>query len=951
MPRVASLLIVAALGILAAVLPCGAQTAPAASNPGGQSDLGGQVVKFAAADMAKILEAAPKPSVDLPEDLKLRLVDYIDCTAENQVHPFLSDGLGRVRQAPTGTYRETGPAANSYFAYRFRVAAPGKAHVVVLEFPDDDDRLTAIGLAQPPTGDPTRPAARMEFGYRTGDLLSVSGKMVTRWTFFYPTSPEMAALLVANWHARTPAALARFWIYAVGAPKLPAVENEGPRLLRSAGRYDGDPQTVSTCYGGQLDNLIASLGYLGLNEVSFDAFVGRQFNYPSARFSTGGRAMPDLLAALEGSGKRLVAVFDPDCAVGAFSMPGQASNMADIGESSVRKVWQEFVDGDFLKPYGAKPTLAGVMFGGPRGASAFDLKSSGGQAAFATSIAALLGKQYSGLRVYQNLAAPSPGMHYLQTPGADWSPIGRWEASDKSIDACLTEETSDQWRTYGLDEDTLADADNVVLMRQCDRDESTGLRFGHNAVPRYWLLDAIADSRGVTEEAAGGKLTGLVLSSRPAPRMILLRPDTFWWTWSEMSPTLPPGGAGFFAPAVKAVAAGLEPYTVWLAGAGSQAALHEADIRRWMIAFRNLPYRSFSPLEGAEQYPVAVRTYVYNSQRYVLLANVGPAAATVTVAFDKAAPVQSFGSPIAGTPDGVTLSLSPDDIAAFSISDNVDLKGVTQTSDAARAELTTRLEQYAANLQAAQQAGAKFSPRYEALLVAAREALTKGNLAEADRSLNVAVTREPALRLRLLSERPKADVPRLAALTVDGKLDEWQGVTPIRLDSLAHLATSDYAANHWKGPDDLSADLYLGWNETGLCFALKVTDSQATDNENESSLLALSAAAYRSYSDRAGYDHLLTLPRQATEPSPQLATVRSGATTIHEGFIPAAELPAGLRPEAGRTVGLNLVVRDSDDRTGMPYAWCLSNLMAWSNRQDGYQCGSDAQTCGEITFK
>ena len=945
MPRIAPLWIVAALGILIAASPARAQTPPAVSDPGGQ------ILKFAAVDMATLLAAAPKPSIALPQDLKLRLVDYVDCTAETQVHPFLSDGLDRIKQAPAGPYRETGPVANSYFAYRFRVAAPGKPHLVVFEFPDDDDRLTALALAQPPTGDLTRIAARMEFGYRTGDLLALSGKKITRWTFFYPTSPELAALLVASWHPRTPAALARFWVYLVEAPKLPAVENEGPRLLRNAGRYDGDPQVISTSYGGRLDNLIESLGYLGLNEVSFDAFVGHQFNYPSTHFNAGGRSIPDLLAGLEGSGKRLIPVFDPDCSVATFCMPGQASNMADIGEPAVRKVWQEFVDADFLKPYGSKPALAGLMFGGPRGASAFDLKNNAGQTLLATGLAGLLGKQYAGLRVYQNLAAPSPFTHYFQTPAADAAPIARWEVSDKSIDACLTEETSDHWRSYGLDPDALADADHLVLMRQCDRDESASLRFGRNALPRYWLLDAIADSPGVTEAASGGKLTGLVLASRPAPRMILLRPDAFWWAWSEMSPTFPPGGEGFFAPAVKALAAGLEPYCLWLAGNGNQAALHEADVRRWMTAFRNLPYRSFSPLEGAPQYPVAVRTYVYNSQRYVLLANLGPAVATVTVAFDQETPVQSFGPPITGQPSALAFTLSPDDLVAFAISDRVGLKAVRQTGDAVRAELTTRLEQYAAALQAARQAGAVFAPKYETLLVAAREALAKPDLAEADRLLHVAVIREPALRLRLLTERPRADVARLPALAVDGKLDEWPGIVPIRLNSLAHLTAGDTVANHWQGPDDLSAELYLGWNEMGLCFALKVTDAQATDHENESSLLALSAAAYRSHTDRPGYDLSLNLPRRPAEPSPQLATVRSGTTTIHEGFIPMAELPAALQPAAGKTVGLNLVVRDSDDRTGMPQPWCLSNLMAWSNRQDGYQVESDAQTCGEITFK
>jgi hypothetical protein len=64
-----------------------------------------------------------------------------------------------------------------------------------------------------------------------------------------------------------------------------------------------------------------------------------------------------------------------------------------------------------------------------------------------------------------------------------------------------------------------------------------------------------------------------------------------------------------------------------------------------------------------------------------------------------------------------------------------------------------------------------------------------------------------------------------------------------------------------------------------------------------------------------------------------------------------ANLPKSLRPAKARTVGMNLVVSDSDDRTDMPHAWCKSNVMAWSNEKDGYRLWSDAQSCGEITFK
>jgi len=936
------------------LLPCLVLTASACPTWGQQPpatvDPGGQVARFLRSDMAAMVKAAP-PAPALPADLKLQLVDYIDCTDAKDIHPLLHDGLGRIAASSTGSYRETGPAANSYFAYRFRVAAPGRAHVVVMQFPDDADRIAAIALAQPPTGDTSKPAARMEFGYRTGDLLGLSGTMVTRWTFFWPTSEAPPALVVANWHARSPAALARVWVYAVADERLPEAGSSRLTFYRHGGRYDASPAAVFTRFGGRTENLVQTMDYLGMDEVAMNALEERTFNYPSARFSTGSEAVPETLPVLAEGKKRLIAVFDPDCTVGTFSMPGLKENMADIGVANVAKVWQEFIDWDFLKPFGKSAATGGLMFGGPRGCAAFDLKADNRYTSFLQNIAKTLGRNYSRLRVYQNLAAASPRTHYFQRPGADWPVLGRWELSEKSLDRCIAEEVLDYWRSYGLVPEELAATDQLMLMRQCDRDDSAAYRFGHNAVPRYWLLDTIASSRAVTDLVTEAKIHGLVLSSTPASRMVLLQPDDFWWPYPEMSPTITPGGDGFFTLAAQAMAAGLEPYTVWLAGTGSAAALHEDEVRRWMTVLRRLPFRSFTPVEGASQYPVAVRAYVYRSSRYVLLANTAPVGATVTVTFSAETSVAGLGRPIKGKLKAVTLALPPGGIEAFYVGEAVGIEGVTQESPALEPMLAARLERYAADLDAATQAGIALAPRYGEVLKDARAAMAKTDLGLVDRLLNVGVVREPGFRLRVATARPKAAVGRAPQITVDGQLADWQGIEPIRLGAIQHLVCSPHVANHWQGTSDLSAELHLAWSEAGLHFALRVTDDRPTTDENESSLLALSASAYRSHSSRAGFDALLHLPRRENLTSDNLVTARDGGVTIHEGLIPAAELGPQLAPRAGRTVGFNLIVSDSDDRAGMPYAWCRSNVLAWSNRQDGYHYGSDAQTCGEISFR
>ena len=64
-----------------------------------------------------ITATAPEPT-GLPANLKLRLVDYIDCADGADPHPFADDGTSSVTPSPMGPYRETAVSDNSFFAYR-----------------------------------------------------------------------------------------------------------------------------------------------------------------------------------------------------------------------------------------------------------------------------------------------------------------------------------------------------------------------------------------------------------------------------------------------------------------------------------------------------------------------------------------------------------------------------------------------------------------------------------------------------------------------------------------------------------------------------------------------------------------------------------------------------------------------------------------------------------------
>lgn len=58
--------------------------------------------------------------------------------------------------------------------------------------------------------------------------------------------------------------------------------------------------------------------------------------------------------------------------------------------------------------------------------------------------------------------------------------------------------------------------------------------------------------------------------------------------------------------------------------------------------------------------------------------------------------------------------------------------------------------------------------------------------------------------------------------SIDGALKDWKGVVPIHIDKIDNIVVR--AVHPWRGPQDLSADLYLGYDNTNLYLALETVD-------------------------------------------------------------------------------------------------------------------------------
>ena len=63
--------------------------------------------------------------------------------------------------------------------------------------------------------------------------------------------------------------------------------------------------------------------------------------------------------------------------------------------------------------------------------------------------------------------------------------------------------------------------------------------------------------------------------------------------------------------------------------------------------------------------------------------------------------------------------------------------------------------------------------------------------------------------------------PRAKRVVVDGKLNEWEGVPAITLNSNAYIVIANRS---WKGPADLSGKIYVMWDEEYLYVACEIED-------------------------------------------------------------------------------------------------------------------------------
>ncbi len=222
-------------------------------------------------------------------ELKLKLIEEIDCAADLPADKFVSTDPTRVVQSKLGAYREASPKQRSRFALRVRMPNVGRPYVVDWEYPDDKPRTMEV-IAQ------TTAAGWSQYELQTGAFCGaeypLSNRMMTQRSIFWPRGEDVALIFMTAEQGR-PAAAAKVRVYEVQGrlPKLPVkpaapvngwrrhvgLYYEDPAMCLDFGGYDAMPGFEHT-----ISRLMDYMDYFGQSLFMYPAVWYHGPFYPSA---------------------------------------------------------------------------------------------------------------------------------------------------------------------------------------------------------------------------------------------------------------------------------------------------------------------------------------------------------------------------------------------------------------------------------------------------------------------------------------------------------------------------------------------------------------------------------------------------------------------------------------------------------------------------------------------
>ena len=889
--------------------------------------------------LAAVVRTAPACPGDLDLGLKVQLIDYIDCTNPGDPHDFRDQGTSKVVTGSAGKYRVTAAHRHAFFSYAHRSAGRDKPVLVVIEYPDDADRV--IGYTN---HDSMRPAKAhvsftQETGVLTGGALPVSNGMKYFTLVSWPQD-DWTPLIVLNYgRAGGGGAAARVWVYRIDAFEPLEVDAPDPANQRTLDAFFCLAFLAKRDNFGwkskqSIEHMCDYMKLIGVNRVTMECYAnqgwGAMCTVPAWDIADDKGYLDDILTQMDRKGG-----VDFLLGIVADGMYGDVKaggkKVSELPRDQAREVVLKGFD-QLTDRYGKYTSMKGFALGSMETIGFYDT----------------LKKHNLVDEVVAHIKRRRPDFHVityagnvrLQTPyfsGRTGCPMTTWDvmagfekgaapwpeslasAVSRTLKA-VNHDPAVMRKTPGLDVYEMTHPNDHRLHDLYTQEARQGIYLDvlHSAE-----LARIADTP-----------YGAIFDTFTEGHIGFHKDVDFWYSKNWTAPDF-----NFAGPLA------LMPYALLEArrdrqaiSAGAWTAKHFGYIdpmRRWAKAFRSLPPVDLKPVTVSGLDTVSAYSASYKGKRYTAVVSRIPFEQQVTV----------NGRPVTLPPYG--LDAQVDSGAGAPV-----VRGTPSAAYAAW--VGKRLADYRKlcdavgllNAAAAPQAYLDAADRAEAQLAAGRPYA-------ADVACGYGLATEMALRKDIL-DPPQLKAPRIAAAPpMNGNLDTWpEGASDVNSGDrnvMGHI----YFPNNWTGPQDASIRLRLAHDGTTLYVGIAVRDQKLT--ERDSCDVWLSAGGYLDWSGEKvpvapDIRWPIALPRDKAETS---GPGRGGFTytcrRTADGYVAEGKAPlADLKLHPGGSVGFLAFVSDDDDEpTRSSHSWGRKLTLMLPHRPN-YQSWADARNCGKL---
>ncbi|MBN2582090.1 MAG: hypothetical protein JXL80_03410 [Planctomycetes bacterium] len=907
-----------------------------------------------------VVARAPSPGNYLDPALKVKLVDFIDCSKApgEEPHPFIADTHTRVTRGGMGPYRETGTHANSWFAYRFRTGAKQSPHMVIVEYPDDAYRTACIFLHEPWMSGKFNSDYHAEGGYWTGRELPTSGKFQAIELWLWPTE-RWPALVVMNHTDTQRAAASRIWIYEVTGG-LPAADVHEPEGLarRQIGAFFEDTRMYRYNFGSYGPEgprrLVDYLGYAGQNLLAFDVVLYAWNKCSTEAFgdNPGGQDPTEqALVECDRAGIDFLAVFDPTAGYKIKGLP-----TADLTDDAVVDAWVEGI-GQFIDKYGRHRSLKGISFGGPAGCNRFRTPKF---TELQEKLRAMIRSKQPDIKLHVFFGNEYLHRSLFNTQGYEpyEAVIAPWESAsaDASFADTLAAGIDRYWREHlHMNIKDYRNRPGFVVHRSFYPNDHRCFEHYPLRTPRFMIYRDYDRSQLISDGLANNGAEGACVFGSYFEMVVpLWAPKNFWWQRTWIGPHVPAGGD-------HALAAYTEPlyqrdYPVMLQGSWVEPLVgHASRYRTFARAFRTLPAQTFETITRDDG--IAVRRLKAGKDTWFYVLNNHASAACVRLRLDPATEVVDLlsGNAVALSDGTLTVDMAPFGLRTFKTAGaTVALRDITtERDDKARDHLRERIAAYSRNLAALKQAVPTLSGKFAAVLDTARGHLEAKRYEEAARSLPETLEQELQLRLWMTRDRPKITAQKTSReIRLDGELDEWQDLPPsASLETADHLGNDHHFGHQWSGPDDLSGTVWAAYDQTNLTIAVRVRDDVVCSQDG---LKLVFPSNWRSLAEGETVPGSRTFRVAAPTGEAVVETNTNGARLVshrtEDGYAVEAAIPlSSLGATPGKSIGLHLVIEEVDfpDYPLPKFTWGRIQPMEWPVNP-WWTWWRDAQCAGEL---